>query len=70
MKFLPDQVVARLQTEMQTPNLSGTRYHALKLLGQGGMGSIWLAEAFCFASHRGAQSIVRWKAAPPIWLLG
>ncbi len=26
MKFLPDQVVARLQTEMQTPDLSGTRY--------------------------------------------
>jgi len=44
MKFLPDQVVARLQTEMQTPDLSGTRYTALKLLGRGGMGSVWLAE--------------------------
>jgi serine/threonine protein kinase len=44
MKFLPDQVVARLQTEMQTPDLSGTRYRALKFLGRGGMGSVWLAE--------------------------
>src|SRR6201986_1844251 len=44
MKFLPDQVVARLQTEMQTPDLSGTRYRALKLLGHGGMGSVWLVE--------------------------
>ncbi|HWF04855.1 MAG TPA: serine/threonine-protein kinase, partial [Candidatus Angelobacter sp.] len=30
--------------EMQTPDLSGTRYRALKLLGHGGMGTIWLAE--------------------------
>jgi eukaryotic-like serine/threonine-protein kinase len=44
MKFLPDQIVARLQTEMQTPDLSGTRYRALKLLGHGGMGTVWLAE--------------------------
>jgi len=44
MKFLPDQVVARLQTEMQTPDLSGTRYRALKFLGRGGMGAVWLAE--------------------------
>jgi serine/threonine protein kinase len=44
MKFLPDQVVARLQTEMQTPDLSGTRYRALKFLGHGGMGTVWLAE--------------------------
>jgi serine/threonine protein kinase len=43
MKFLPDQVVARLQTGMQTPDLSGTRYCALELLGQGGMGTVWLA---------------------------
>jgi serine/threonine protein kinase len=44
MKFLPDQVVARLQTEMQTPDLSGTRYRALELLGHGGMGTVWLAQ--------------------------
>jgi serine/threonine protein kinase len=44
MKFLPDQVVTRLQTEMQTPDLSGTRYRALKFLGRGGMGAVWLAE--------------------------
>jgi serine/threonine-protein kinase len=44
MKFLPDQVVARLQTQMQTPDLSGTRYRALSFLGHGGMGSVWLAE--------------------------
>jgi len=43
MKFLPDQVVARLQSELQTPDLSGTRYRALSLLGHGGMGTIWLA---------------------------
>jgi serine/threonine protein kinase len=44
MKFLPDQVVARLHTQMQTPDLSGTRYRALSFLGHGGMGSVWLAE--------------------------
>jgi len=44
MKFLPDQVVVRLQSQMQTPDLSGTRYRALRFLGHGGMGSVWLAE--------------------------
>src|SRR3954464_7258782 len=44
MKFLPDQVVVRLQTGMQTPDLSGTRYRALELLGQGGMGAVWLVQ--------------------------
>ncbi|MBZ5490118.1 MAG: serine/threonine protein kinase [Acidobacteriia bacterium] len=43
MKFLPDQVVVRLQAGMQTPDLSGTRYRALELLGHGGMGTVWLA---------------------------
>jgi eukaryotic-like serine/threonine-protein kinase len=44
MRFLPDQVVAHLQTEMQRPDLSGTRYRALQLLGHGGMGAVWLAQ--------------------------
>lgn len=44
MKFLPDQVVARLRSEMQVPNLAGTRYCASKFLGRGGMGEVWLAE--------------------------
>jgi serine/threonine-protein kinase len=44
MKFLPDQVVARLQTEMQMPDLAGTRYRATEFLGRGGMGVVWLAE--------------------------
>jgi len=44
MKFLPDQIVARLQSEMQSPDLSGTRYRAIKFLGSGGMGAVWLVE--------------------------
>ena len=51
MKYLPDQVVARLQTEMQIPDLSGTRYHALKFLGHGGMGTVcWRKTLFCIVA--------------------
>lgn len=44
MKFLSDHVVARLQTEMKSPDLTGTRYRTLKFLGHGGMGIVWLVE--------------------------
>jgi eukaryotic-like serine/threonine-protein kinase len=44
MKPLPDRVVARLQTDMQLPELKGTRYQILGYLARGGMGSVWLAE--------------------------
>lgn len=44
MKFLSDRVVAQLQTTVQSLDLSGTRYRALKFLGCGGMGTVWLVE--------------------------
>ena len=44
MKSLSDRVVARLQAEMQLPDLSGTRYNLLRYVACGGMGSVWLAE--------------------------
>jgi serine/threonine protein kinase len=44
MKSLSDRVVARLQADMQLPDLSGTRYNLLRYLACGGMGSVWLAE--------------------------
>ena len=44
MKFLPDQVLARLQTEMQAPDLDGARYRPVQSLGRGGMGAVWLVE--------------------------
>lgn len=44
MKNLSDRVVARLQAEMQLPDLSGTRYNLVRYVASGGMGSVWLAE--------------------------
>lgn len=44
MKWLPDAVVTRLQSDMQLPDLPGTRYRAIKFLARGGMGAVWLAE--------------------------
>jgi serine/threonine protein kinase len=44
MKSLSDRVVARLQADMQIPDLSGTRYNLLRYVACGGMGSVWLAE--------------------------
>jgi eukaryotic-like serine/threonine-protein kinase len=44
MKSLSDRVLARLQAEMQLPDLSGTRYNLLRYVASGGMGSVWLVE--------------------------
>jgi eukaryotic-like serine/threonine-protein kinase len=44
MKRLSDRVVARLQSDMQLPDLSGTRYNLVRYVACGGMGSVWLAE--------------------------
>jgi serine/threonine protein kinase len=44
MKNLSDRVVARLQADMQLPDLRGTRYNLLRYVACGGMGSVWLAE--------------------------
>jgi eukaryotic-like serine/threonine-protein kinase len=44
MKSLSDRAVAKLQADMQLPDLSGTRYNLLRYLACGGMGSVWLAE--------------------------
>ena len=44
MKWLSDRVVERLKTDLQWPDLSNTRYRALRYLARGGMGTIWLAE--------------------------
>ena len=44
MKPLTDSAVARLQTDMQLPDLSGTRYRIIRYLARGGMGTVWLVE--------------------------
>jgi eukaryotic-like serine/threonine-protein kinase len=44
MKWLSDRVVDRLQTNLQLPDFSGTRYRALRYLACGGMATVWLAE--------------------------
>src|SRR6266704_4041965 len=44
MKYLSDQVVSRLQAAVQSLDLTGTKYRALKFLGRGGMGTVWQVE--------------------------
>src|SRR6202043_2903497 len=44
MRSLSKGGVARLQADMQLPDLSGTRYRLLRYVACGGMGSVWLAE--------------------------
>lgn len=44
MKWLSDRVVDRLQSALQCPDLSGTRYRAIRFLARGGMGTVWLAQ--------------------------
>jgi eukaryotic-like serine/threonine-protein kinase len=44
MTQLSDKVVARLHSEMQSPELTGTRYSNPNFLARGGMGSVWLVD--------------------------
>ena len=44
MRQLSDSIVARLQAEIQVPDLAGTRYSVVRHLARGGMGRVWLAD--------------------------
>ncbi len=44
MKQLSDKIVAKLQADMQAPDLAGTCYSLVRYLARGGMGSVWLVE--------------------------
>jgi serine/threonine protein kinase len=44
VRQLTDKLVARLQADMQSPDLTGTRYRLVHYLARGGMGSVWLVE--------------------------
>jgi serine/threonine protein kinase len=44
VKQLSDRIVAKLQAEIQVPDLAGTRYSVVRHLARGGMGSVWLAD--------------------------
>ena len=44
MNPLSDKLVGNLQSVMQQPDLTGTRYKVVRYLARGGMGTVWLAE--------------------------
>src|SRR5882724_8795384 len=40
-RFLDDQVLERLRDVYDAPDLTGTRYELIELLGRGGMGAVF-----------------------------